>query len=61
MKEVSELLTALGTFLVGVASLIKVCKQKEQPNMNEDIMLHGISAFLFCLLVFLWISRDKKR
>jgi len=29
MKEVSELLTALGTFLVGLASLIKVCKQKD--------------------------------
>nr|DAE02720.1 MAG TPA: hypothetical protein [Siphoviridae sp. ctGiO6]DAM89715.1 MAG TPA: hypothetical protein [Caudoviricetes sp.]DAR22636.1 MAG TPA: hypothetical protein [Caudoviricetes sp.]DAR64974.1 MAG TPA: hypothetical protein [Caudoviricetes sp.]DAS44639.1 MAG TPA: hypothetical protein [Caudoviricetes sp.] len=29
--------------------------------MNEDIMLHGISAFLFCLLVFLWISRDDKK
>ena len=35
MKEVSELLTAIGTFLVGVASLIKVCKQKEQPNNSR--------------------------
>ena len=40
MKEVSELLTALGTFLVGLASLIKVCKQKEQPSNSRKARKH---------------------
>ena len=44
MKEVSELLTALGTFLVGLASLIKVCKalssasspyRRKTPKLTE--------------------------
>nr|DAS88781.1 MAG TPA: holin family protein [Caudoviricetes sp.] len=29
--------------------------------MNVEIMLQGISAFLFALLAFIWISRDEKR
>nr|DAO42383.1 MAG TPA: holin family protein [Bacteriophage sp.] len=29
--------------------------------MNVEIMLQGISAFLFVLLAFIWISRDEKR